>query len=102
MSPFETILLEEVAKLKSELARADESLSGFDLTIHASGRLDGDVEVSFSLGDYYAGGSCRAGSLGATLQEFLRRRNWIARNAPLCLPNVSPASSQAAGDEIPF
>ena len=102
MSPFETILLEEIAKLKDELARADESLSGFDLTINATGRLDGDVEVSFTLGDYYGGGSAKSGSLGAALAEFLRRRNWTARNAPLCLPNVSPASSQAADDEMPF
>lgn len=101
MSPFETILLEEIAKLKGELAR-DESLNGFDLTINAVGRLDGDVEISFTLGDYYGGGSTKSGSLGAALAEFLRRRNWTARNAPLCLPNVSPASSQAADDEMPF
>lgn len=93
MSPFETILLEEVAKLKGELAR-DESLSGFDLVIQATGRLDGDVEVSFTLGDYYGGGSAKSGSLGAALAEFLRRRNWTARNAPLCLPNCAPASSE--------
>lgn len=89
MSPFETILLEEIAKLKSTLAAGDERLNGFNLTINATGRLDGDVEVSFTLGDYYGGGACSAGSLGAALAEFLRRRNWTARNAPLCLPNVA-------------
>ena len=96
MSPFETILLEELAKLKEKL-RVDESLSGFELTIRAEGRLDGDLEVSFELGDRYGLGSVKCGSIAAAREEFLRRRGWSARHAPLCLPNVGASKEPDAG-----
>ncbi len=103
MSPFETILLEEVARLKRALLAKDESLSGFTLEITATGRLDGDVSVSFKLGDYYGLGSVSAGALASVAEEFLRRRGWQERHGALCLPNVSGESTQSsADDEIPF
>ncbi len=102
MSPFETILLEAVARLKESL-RVDESLTGFMLEITATGRLDGDVSVTFKLGDYYGLGSVSAGGLASVAEEFLRRRGWQERHAPLCLPNVSGESAQSpADDEIPY
>lgn len=103
IATFEKILLEEVARLKEQL-RVDESLSGFTLEITATGRLDGDVSVSFKLGDYYGLGSVSAGGLAPALAEFLRRRGWQERHAPLCLPNVSAKSApaNASDDEIPY
>ncbi len=100
MSPFETILLEEVARLKESLRR-DESLTGFTLEITATGRLDGDVSVSFKLGDYYGLGSVSAGQLAPAREEFLRRRGWQERHTALCLPNAS-VPARSADDEIPF
>ena len=98
MSPFETILLEEIARVKTAL-RVDESLSGFELTITASGRLDGDVSVEFKLGDRYGLGGVTCGSIEAAREEFLRRRGWTARHAPLCLPNVSSQEDASTSEE---
>ena len=106
MIPFETILLEKIADAKAKL-REDESLTGFTITINATGRLEADTEVSFIVGDYYGGNSVRAGTLDAALTEFLQRRRWQKRHAPLCLPNVETAgeemaNAETASDEIPF
>jgi hypothetical protein len=98
MSPFETILLEEVARVKERLKEASISLSGFTLEIHASGRLDGDVEVSFAVSGLYGEQECKAGQVSAAVEEFMRRKGWTERHAPLCLPNVSAPAS----DEITY
>ena len=98
MSPVETILLEEIARTKQTL-RQDESLSGFELTITASGRLVGDVSIIFKVADCYGYAGCEAGSLAAALEEFLRRRGWTARHAPLCLPNVSSQEDASTSEE---
>ena len=98
MSPFETILLEEIARVKAKL-KSDETLPGFELTITATGRLDGDVSVDFKVSDKYGLGACTAGSLDAACAEFLRRRGWVARNAPLCLPNVSNKEDASTSEE---
>jgi hypothetical protein len=95
MTPFETILLEELARVKEKL-RQDETLSGLTLTITATGRMDGELSVTFAVADYYGGKSVEAGSLAPAIAEFLRRRGWNARHAPLCLPNVR-AREEAGG-----
>ena len=93
MTSFETSLLAEIAAAKCELKK-DESLFGFTLTITASGRIDGDVDVSFTLGGRYGEQSVTSGSLAPAIAEFLRRRGWQERHAPLCLPNVETAKSE--------
>lgn len=98
MSDFETRLLSELARVKEALRR-DESLNRMTLLILAEGRMDGDLLVTFKLGEYSE--SVEGGRLDAVLAEFLRQRGWSARHAPLCLPNVSNAPS-VADDEIPF
>ena len=98
MSDFETRLLDELSRLKERL-RADESLCRMTLTICAEGRMDGDLQVTFKLGEYTE--IVEGGDLESVTQEFLRQRGWSQRHAPLCLPNVQrePATLD---DELPF
>lgn len=114
MSDFETRLLSELARVKETLRR-DASLHRMTLVICAEGRMDGDLLVTFKLGEYAE--SVEGGRLDAVLAEFLRQRGWSQRHAPLCLPNAQeraelPADGLAAFggssgdcvdvDEVPF
>lgn len=87
-SPDNFYLLERditlvAAELRQELRSAN--LSCMELTISVSGRVhDGDLSIRFSLEGSY-GDSVTGGTLRAVLSEYLRRRGWTARNAPLSL-----------------
>lgn len=74
-----------IAEIRGRL-REQESISHFTFRIEAEGRLDGDVVLSFSLGEY--GPEVRGSALDPVMQEFLRRYGWNAHNVPLCLPNA--------------
>ena len=100
MTTFETILLEELTRVKEQL-RQDETLSGLTVTITAAGRMDGELVVTFSVADYYGRQSVEAGSFGPAIAEFLHRRGWVAQHAPLCLPNVTPPRPSDDGS-LPF
>lgn len=93
-STFEQVLLAEIASVRHRLAQ-DESLARFELCVHASGRMDGDVSVTFSVGEYST--SVSGDSFDSVVSELLRQRGWQKRHAPLCLPNAAPVA-----DEVPF
>ena len=84
---FEITVEEKVSQIKRALG-ANENLSSFHFTIEASGRLDGDTEISFALRQTSYGSEVRGDSVEAVVDEFMRRHGWDRRHAPLCLPNV--------------
>jgi hypothetical protein len=82
---FEQQVKFRVLKLKEQLRLAEE-ISRFHLRITAEGRVDGEVRLTFSLGEY--GDSVSGNDLNVVTEEFLRRHGWDLRHAPLCLPNA--------------
>jgi hypothetical protein len=79
---FEQHLVEEVKKLRSRLA--SENISSLRLDIEIEGRVhDGELLVTFKLGEMYSGGNASGDSLEAVLGEFLRRKRWSERHESL-------------------
>lgn len=95
----------EVAKLRAELATY-EGIGTFRLDIECAGRvLDGDVKISFKLGESYDSSQMVEGNdVSKVAEEFIRRHNWKKRNAPLLLTATkTPEALESEGhDGIPF
>lgn len=106
MKSFESTLTYTARHVRSRLAKL-ESLPCFDLTINVHGRVhDGDINIEFRLGEYHYTDVVKGGNLEAVITEFLRRRGWTERNAPLCLPAVEQEevidAQDQVDDRIPF
>lgn len=93
---FESLARQVAAVLRTALGNTDVSHMTFDL--HIEGRtLSGDLELVYELSEYsYNGNTVKGNSIEPILEEFLRRRGWIERHQPLCLP---AAASPDKGDE---
>lgn len=73
-------------KIREKLQQHDE-LSRFCFRVEVEGRVhDGDMELVYKIGSF--GGEVEAHSIDAVLDEWMRRKGFEKRNAPLCLPNV--------------
>lgn len=100
---FERCLLETVRILRQEFAAQDRTYITF--RVDARGRThDGDLKVEFSLREQYSDTEVVGGRLSAVLEEYSRRTNWTALNAPLCLPTVAESKVPVPelDDSIPF
>ena len=85
-----------VTDLQALLSLAD--VSNFRLDIEISGRVHGgDILVTYKMGERYSSNSPEGSRLEAVVQEFLRRRGWEARNAPLALE----APESHVNDDLP-
>ncbi len=63
---------------------SDANINHMHMEIEISGRVDGgDLKIKYSLGEY--GGTVEGGDLLSVIAEFLRRKGWTERNAPLAL-----------------
>lgn len=59
------------------------NISRLDFTLCIEGRPDGDLKISYGLGEY--GSEVKGDFILAVLDEFLRRKGWSDRHNPLCL-----------------
>ncbi len=103
---FHSKILSTVAAVKEEISKI-EDVPEFLLKIVASGRIDGDVKIEFTLSESSYAPDVTGGDLAAVVTEFLRRHGWNQRHAPLCLPNVDPVDESFVApakqdEEIPF
>lgn len=87
-----------VRELRNEFDAINLPNLRFDIEV--SGRVQGEMKIEFVLGDQYGSDSVRGGSINAVVEEYLRRRGWKQRHAPLSLtfdnddtafPNTSAA-----------
>jgi hypothetical protein len=67
------------------------------LEIEVSGRVHDELKIKYSIGEY--SGTCEGGDLIAVLDEYMRRRGWNARNAPLALPPPAPMAANTDGED---
>lgn len=80
---FEEHVKQEVLRIRKVLGEAD--LPNFRLDIEATGQsLTGDVRIIFKLGEMYSD-AVAGNSIDAVIAEFLRRKDWGKRNAPICI-----------------
>lgn len=87
MSEFELALKRYVQVLRYRLSYHTD-IPSFRLDIEVYGRVDGDVNIVFKLGEEYALDNAQGGNLSNVFNEFIRRFNWKKKNQILCLPNV--------------
>lgn len=87
---LEKSLLLAIRQLKRDVAHLDENY--LQLSISANGRLDGDIDITFTLSKGYGSDEvhARSGNLKAVVDEYIHQVSWQKRNKPLCLPNVDP------------
>lgn len=99
MDQFHLAVANAVRSVRQQLAAANVG-STFRLDVEVSGRIqDGDVIVTYRLGDSYGANNPAGARLGPVVQEFLRRRGWNEANAPLCLeaPDAEPTDETGDG-----
>lgn len=102
MTPFETALLHEVARIRRTFA--DRDVGECNITIRASGRTDSEeMKITFSLDGSYNDREVTGNSLDACLDEFFRRKGWQKAHDYLALPNVPPPPMHVDfnGDDVP-
>lgn len=99
MSDFEAIIKAKVVEIRNELAKLD-GIHRMELTIKAEGRIDGDLEISYSVGVNYDA-DVKGNSLFAVVVEAKRRRGWNDLNQPKAISFVQ-AEKEALKEEIPF
>lgn len=83
---FEDHLKQEMTTIRQ--AMADVGLGSMWLSMFVTGRTEaGELKIEFQLGPDYDQGNAKGGSLDAVVTEAIRRAQWKAANAPLCLPS---------------
>lgn len=104
MTPFETALLDEIARVRKMFASRD--VGECNITINASGRTDSEeMKITFSVDGAWDDKRVTGNSLDACLDEFFRRKGWQKAHDYLALPNVSepsPPSRTPIDDDVPF
>jgi hypothetical protein len=94
---LEAALATAPLEIRRRLAQC-ESMSSFELVIRAEGRVhDGDIKITYTLGDYYGAGTSKGGRLEPVIVECLRRYGWVQANEPTCL-TFQETSSKATLD----
>jgi len=78
-------IVETTKIVKARLGEVNEREIHLEIT--ASGRVDGDVLISFRVGGSWMSNTVEGGDLEAVLTEYLRRKGWKQRNNPLMLSN---------------
>jgi hypothetical protein len=80
--------VKEIAEfVREQLVSQDEG--AMYLTITAHGRVHGELEVTYTVGNsILESKSTKGGSLVPTVLEHINRTNWNKANAPLCLPRA--------------
>lgn len=91
---FTGAIKREIVKAKKLLAR-DENLSYFTIRIEAKGRIDGDVKITFAVGDSEYSTDVSGNNLEPCIEELLRRRGWQKRNDPLMLTTTEQQRADA-------
>jgi hypothetical protein len=86
---FEFYVREMAKELRGWFEQADLSRLHFETRVSGQ-TLTGDLLVEFKISDGEWADSVKGGSVQAVLEEFMRRRGWVAQNAALCLPRVDP------------
>ena len=90
------IYLQTVATdVRARLARAN--IRRIELEISIDGRVDGDVLLNYSLGEY--GAAVKGRNLDELVTEYLRRKGWDERHQPLCLPAAGEAKPADGTEE---
>jgi hypothetical protein len=84
-SQFENMFKAVAMQIRDRLGDAD--LSNVKISIVASGRTHGDLEIEYVIGDYYSG-QVVANTLEASVNEFLRRKGWDDINKPIAIPYI--------------
>ena len=77
-------MLKEIGKgVAAQLAKADQGV--MSLRISIDGRTLGpDLKIELVLGNYaYSDDQTKGGDLNEVVKEFLRRKGWTSRNAPI-------------------
>lgn len=85
-SQFENMFKAIAIQVRDRLGDAD--LSNVNFEVHASGRTHGDLEIEYVIGSYYNNEQVKANTLGAAVNEYLRRRGWADVNKPVAIPYV--------------
>lgn len=79
---------------------ADCDINSLDIRISVSGRVDGDLKITFEIGEPYSDyGYVKGNTIENVFDEMLRRRGWNERHRPLCLPNVDGAELRDGDDD---
>jgi hypothetical protein len=87
MTPFESTLLNELARVRKVFA--DHNIPHIELVIRASGPVDRDeLKITFEVDGDYNHRAVVGDSLDATIAEFFRRNSWKKAHDYLALPNV--------------
>ena len=88
MVELETILAATMLELKRTLARKDD-VSSFVFSISASGRVDGDLKIEYTLADdVYGTDKVTGHKINTVVEEYLRRKGWNHTNAPVLISNA--------------
>lgn len=92
---LEALFIDVVYNLKEDIGQF-AGCNSFFFEMKADGRVDGDVKVSITIGEHTwsAASTATGNSIAVVLEEFLRRKGYEKRHAPLCLPNVRDVSPQ--------
>ena len=88
------------ADIRSRLGKANQRR--IELTIELEGRVDGDLMLTYKIGEY--GHQVSGRNLDELVTEYLRRKGWDERHQPLCLPNAGEPrpATKFEDDEIKF
>lgn len=70
-------------ELRAEFDNKD--LGSMTLDIKVSGRIHGELKISYELCEQYDAG-VKGARLYPVLEEYFRRRGWNTLNAPIALP----------------
>ncbi len=102
---FEGALKREIKRMRKELQR-DESLHSFCIQIKASGRThEGDVDLEYGVGADTYSPDVKGDSMHAIVEEFMRRRGWKKRHAPIAIsyekiPSDDTTEERSSDDDI--
>lgn len=97
---FEFYVREMAKELRARYEQAD--ISRLHFRVNVSGQtLTGDLLVEFRIADGEYADAVTAGTVQAALEEFMRRKGWVAQNAALCLPRVEDDVTQDLDAPLP-
>ena len=81
--PLEEFVEAEAKALSERLA--EEEIREVKMGIKVSGRSDGDLRISYSIGNSYESDFTESHSLGKAIEEFIRRNQFNRGNNPLLI-----------------
>lgn len=91
MTPFETALMKELARIRKLFA--DRNVGELSLTIECSGpTMRDEMKVHFRVDGTWEDKYVEGSNIDAVVEEFFRRKGWKKANDYLALPNVESQS----------